>query len=67
MDIASNRRAEGDQAVMYFVKSQPWLPHYTRKGIYVAPGGIERTEEELISMGAYRKVTVLWSRLWQKR
>ena len=57
----------GDQAVMYFVKSQPWLPHYTKQGIYVAPGGIEKTEEELISMGAYRKVTVLWSRLWQKR
>jgi len=57
----------GDQAVMYFVKSQPWLPHYTKQGIYVAPGGMERTEEELISMGAYRKVTVLWTRLWQMR
>jgi hypothetical protein len=44
----------GDQAVMYFVMSQPW--RYTKRGIYA--GGTEK--EALISMGAFRKVTVLW-------
>lgn len=64
-DIASNRLADTDRAWMYWLKSQPWLPHYTKAGIYVAPGGLERKEGELIALRAVKKPTNLWPRRWQ--
>lgn len=64
-DIAANRMADTDRAWMYWLKSQPWLPHYTETGVYVSPGGVERKESELIALRAIKKETILWPRRWQ--
>jgi hypothetical protein len=65
MAIANNKKAESDRAFMYWLKTQPWLPHYVKKGWYVAPGGEERQDCELVSMGAIKTDTMLWPRSWQ--
>jgi len=65
--IAANRMAEVDTAPMYYLNSQPWLPHYTKPHIFVAPGGYEKTEHQLISLGARKKIVALWMRSWQKK
>lgn len=65
--IAANGLAEIDMAYMYYLRSQPWLPHYTEKNVYVAPGGQERPEKELLALGAVKKEVALWIRHWQKR
>jgi hypothetical protein len=67
MEIAANRLAEVDHAYMYFVKAMPYLPHYTKKGIFVAPGGLERTEAQILAIGGVKKATTLWPRAWQKK
>lgn len=64
--IASNRMAETDYGWMYYIKSQPWIPHYVNEDVYVAPTGIEKTERELLSVGAMKKRTLLWPRKWQQ-
>jgi len=33
----------------------------------VAPGGYEKTEHQLISLGARKKIVALWMRSWQKK
>lgn len=64
--IASNKMAERDTCYMFYIKSQPWLPHYTQSQVYVAPCGSEKTESELLSMGAVKKFVHIWPRKWQK-
>jgi len=63
--LGSNAVATTDKAYMYYLKSQPWLPHYTEKGVYVAPGGDQKREIELEILGAVRKEVFLWPRYWQ--
>lgn len=41
--IAGNRKHDIDHAYMYYVKDIPWLPHYDKKDVYVAPGGMEKS------------------------
>ena len=42
------------------------VPHYIKKGIFVAPGGIEFEEQELINAGAIQSTSYLWPRTWAK-
>lgn len=63
--LGSNAIALTDKTYMYYLKSQPWLPHYTEKGVYVAPGGEQKREIELEILGAVRKEVFLWPRYWQ--
>jgi predicted oxidoreductase len=65
--IAGNRIIDSDMAWMYWITYQPWVPHWTKEDIYVAPGGIERSKVELESLGAVRAKAILWPRGWQQR
>ena len=42
----------------------PWVPHYSKKDTYVAPGGVERTGTVLEALGAKKSVLSLWPRRW---
>jgi len=53
-----------DRSYMYYLKGQPWVPHYTEKGVFVAPGGFEKRESELAVLGAVKKEAYLWPRFW---
>lgn len=53
-----------DRSYMYYLKAQPWVPHYTEKGVFVAPGGEQRKEIELEVLGAVKKEAYLWPRFW---
>lgn len=63
--LGSNAIALTDKSYMYYLKSQPWLPHYIEKGVYVAPGGEQKREIELEILGAIKKEVFLWPRHWQ--
>lgn len=56
--------AQVDKSYMYYLKSQPWVPHYIEKGVFVAPGGEQRKEIELQVLGAIKKEAFLWPRFW---
>jgi len=62
--LGSNAVALTDKTYMYYLKSQPWVPHYTEKGVFVAPGGIQKKEIELEVLGAIKKEVFLWPRHW---
>jgi len=53
-----------DKTYMYYLKAQPWLPHYVKKGFFVAPGGAEKRDSELAVLGAVKKEVFLWPREW---
>lgn len=54
-----------DYAVIYYIGVQPWLPHYVTPGVFVAPGGYEKTERQLLAAGARKATAYLWPRHWQ--
>jgi len=54
-----------DYAVVYYLGRQPWLPHYVKAGVFVAPGGYERTEQQLLARNARKATAYLWPRHWQ--
>jgi len=54
-----------DYAVVYHLGRQPWLPLYVTPGVFVAPGGYERTEQQLLAAGARKGTAFLWPRYWQ--
>jgi hypothetical protein len=56
--------AATDKSYMYYIKSQPWLPHYVTKGVFVAPGGVEKKEIEVQIMGGIKQEVYLWPRYW---
>lgn len=62
--LGSNAVALTVKSYMYYLKSQPWLPHYLNKGVFVAPGGVEAREIELQVLGAIKKEVFLWPRHW---
>lgn len=62
--LGSNAIAIAEKSYMYYLKGMPWLPHYVEKGVFVAPGGIERKEIELEVLGAIKKEVFLWPRHW---
>jgi hypothetical protein len=63
-DKWDDAQAHTEKSYMYYLKSQPWLPHYVEKGVFVAPGGAERKEIELEVLGAIKKEVYLWPRHW---
>jgi hypothetical protein len=40
------------------------VPHYTKEKVWVLPGGIEATGDELVENGAHYTTTLLWPRHW---
>lgn len=40
------------------------VPHYTKEKVWVLPGGIEATGDELVDNGAHYSSTLLWPRYW---
>ena len=65
--MALNRVAEVDVAYMYWVKDVPYVPHYTVKDVFVAPCGVERTENQILDLGGVKHEKMLWPRAWQKK
>lgn len=57
--------AARDYAVVYYIGRQPWLPHYVTKNVFVAPGGYEKTEQQLLAAGARKSSAYIWPRAWQ--
>jgi hypothetical protein len=51
-------------AMVYMHKGLPCVPHYTKKGIYVMPGGKEISGMKLENMGAPFVLKELWPREW---
>ena len=57
--------ADRTQQTTFELRGVPFLPHYRKPGVYVAPGRhavVERTWEDLTSAGANRVDMFLWER-----
>ena len=39
-----------------------WLPHYSKRDYFVAPGGVEKHRADLMRAGAVLRVQELWTR-----
>lgn len=52
--------------MVYMHKRIPCVPHYTKKGIYVMPGGKEISLTKLENVGAPFVLKQLWPRDWLK-
>jgi len=65
--IAGNLMAVQDIGWMYFLGNNPYLPHYTKDDVYVAPGGLERKESDLLNSGAKKVSAYIWPRVWQEK
>ena len=50
-----------DQTV-YWPHGIPFVPHYVKRGVFVAPTGIERQESVLLRRGAKAGKEWLWMR-----
>lgn len=50
----------------YWLNDIQYVPHYTEEGVFVAPGGIEKTEKYLLEHGAVKATDYLWQRRWLK-
>lgn len=62
--LALNAIAAVDKAYMYELRGMPFLPHYVVKGVFVAPGGVEKKEIELQILGGVKREVMLWPRYW---
>lgn len=62
-----DRPMERDEVECYWLGGIQFVPHYVAAGIFVAPGGITKSETELLSKGAVASKSYLWPRPWQKR
>jgi len=49
-------------ATVYRLGALTLVPHYTERGVWVAPGGARYTVSELVRMGAVASTAPLWSR-----
>lgn len=56
--------AIADKSYMYYWRGIPYVPHYSKKGVFVAPGNVEKYEIELEVLGAKKKEAFLWPRYW---
>ena len=45
----------------------PWMPHYTREGSFVAPGGVVLEEATLLKARAIEIPRMLWTRAYNYR
>ena len=51
-----------ERTTCYLLGRLPYVPHYSRFGIYVAPGGGQMTSAELLEAGAVPYKEFLWPR-----
>ena len=58
--------AQRDIIPCYWLHNVQYVPHFTEEQIFVAPGGVERTEKYLIDRGAIKSTDYLWERHWLK-
>lgn len=65
--MATEKMAERDDAEMFFVGKVPFLPHYDKPDVYVAPGGSEWSLAELENLKAMIAPVFLWPRHWQQK
>lgn len=49
---------------VYLFRGFTWVPHYTKRHIYVSPNGIELRVDELEHLGATKSQMNLWIRRW---
>lgn len=59
-----NRLAQRDWVPIWYVNGIMLVPHYTRKHLWVYPGGDVYDAAELEAMGAKQSTTLLWPRFW---
>ena len=59
-----NKLAERDWVTIWYVDGILLVPHYTKKHVFVWPGGKFFTPDELVAMGAKESTTLLWPRHW---
>ena len=50
----------------YYIDQIMIVPHYTKQGVFVLPGGKEVSEQVLIDAGGVRTAAYLWPRTWAK-
>ena len=55
------------QCTAYAMRGIMLVPHYKKRGVFVAPGGAEYRKEELRWMRAKNVRTHLWSREWAQK
>ena len=61
---AGSRLAEKHPMIAYHRGDVMAVPSWKKEGVYVLPGHIETSAEELVFNGFTPKVTPLWSRFW---
>lgn len=55
------------QCIAYAMRGITLVPHYKKRGVFVAPGGAEYRKEELRWMRARPIRKHLWAREWAQR
>ena len=55
------------QCTAYKMRGIMLVPHYTKRGVFVGPGGAEYRKEELRGMRARPIRKHLWARGWAQR
>ena len=65
--IALKDTAPTYQCTAYKINKIILVPHYTKRGVFVGPGGAEYRKEELRWMRAKNVRTHLWSREWAQK
>lgn len=60
--------ADREESTIYVDGRIVFVPHYRKRGVFVAPGGSEWAESELILRGLRRTKTYLWpvAERWRK-
>jgi hypothetical protein len=61
---AGSRLAEKYPMIAYLRGDVMAVPSFKKAGVYVLPGHIETSAEELVVNGFTPKITPLWSRFW---
>jgi hypothetical protein len=64
MSAANNIPQGHEWMPVWYIDSMMFVPHYTKKGVWVLPGGGERTARELTRAGCKESTTYLWPRSW---
>ncbi len=63
---AGNRMAEKYLMPTYHKGDFIAVPSWEKAGVYVLPGNVNTTAEELVTNGFTPKQTPLWSRFWME-
>lgn len=51
-----------EPTVAYELAGVLWVPHYRLPLVYVAPGGVTATQDQLLAQGATERIEQLWER-----